>query len=303
MKKKNEIDSILSDEEIWFSSQVADPTHTFDEKEAFKHFNNRVIKLEKRTRFKRLFYKIEMAAIFILLLGFAVFLSYKQGEQNIQKCFTDIIVEAPLGSKSKICLPDSTILWLNAGSKVVYSQGFGVENRNLKLEGEGYFEVKKNKKVPFVVSTSELDVTVLGTKFNFRNYLDDREVIVELLEGKVSLMSQMEPDQVKYLAPMERMVMNKETGSMDILKSEGVAKASAWTQDILFFNEELLPDIVQDLMRSYGVQIEIKNQNLVESRFYGLFNIQKQNVFDVLDLFAKTGRLKYIVEDEVIYLL
>ena len=73
---------------------------------------------------------------------------------------------------------------LNAGSKIVYSQGFGVDDRNLSLEGEGYFEVTKNEKIPFVVETRELNLKVLGTKFNFKNYPEDEEVTVNLMEKK-----------------------------------------------------------------------------------------------------------------------
>lgn len=60
-----------------------------------------------------------------------------------------MVVEAPLGSRTKLYLPDGTLVWLNAGTKMVYSQGFGVDNREVILEGEGYFEVVKNKEIPF----------------------------------------------------------------------------------------------------------------------------------------------------------
>ena len=70
-------------------------------------------------------------------------------------------MEAPLGAKTKLILPDSTLVWLNAGSKIVYSQGFGVKDRHLRLNGEAYFEVRKNEKLPFDVMTKELNVKVL----------------------------------------------------------------------------------------------------------------------------------------------
>ena len=76
--------------------------------------------------------------------------------------FADISVEAPLGSKTKLYLPDGTLVWLNAGSRMTYSQGFGVDNRKVELEGEGYFEVKRNEKVPFFVKTKDLQLQVLG---------------------------------------------------------------------------------------------------------------------------------------------
>lgn len=108
-----------------------------------------------------------MASVLLLLIVSTI--SYWWGEHRLQRRFADIVVEAPLVGKTRLILPDSTLVWLNAGSKISYSQGFGVKDRHLQLNGEGYFEVRKDVKLPFDVKTRKLNVTVLGTKFNFRN--------------------------------------------------------------------------------------------------------------------------------------
>ena len=126
------------------------------------------------------------AAIIAVILAVGCF-SYWQGGVNVKDTFADISVEAPLGSRTKLYLPDGTLVWLNAGSRMTYSQGFGVDNRKVELEGEGYFEVQRNEKLPFFVKTKDLQLQVLGTKFNFRDYPEDHEVVVSLLEGKVEL--------------------------------------------------------------------------------------------------------------------
>ena len=84
-------------------------------------------------------------------------------------------------------MPDGTIVILNAGSRIIYPQNFGVYNRDVELQGEGYFEVARNIEMPFYVKTKELQVRVLGTKFNFRDYPEDKEVVVSLLEGRIVL--------------------------------------------------------------------------------------------------------------------
>ena len=89
-----------------------------------------------------------------------------------------------------------------------------MDNRQLSLEGEGYFEVMKNEEVPFEIDTKELDLRVLGTKFNFRNYPDDEEVTVNLMEGKVALRNGIREMPELYLTPDEKMVLNKATGQM-----------------------------------------------------------------------------------------
>ena len=87
----------------------------------------------------------------LLLLYCSQFLIFLiEGWNKYKRGIFDIIVEAPLGSRTKLTLPDGTLVWLNAGSRITYSQGFGVGNRKIELIGEGYFEVKRNEEVPFL---------------------------------------------------------------------------------------------------------------------------------------------------------
>lgn len=101
--------------------------------------------------------------------------------------YREYVVEVPDGAKSKITFPDGSIVWLNAGSKVKYDSNFAKASRKVELTGEGYFEVSKNKELPFVVSTGKLSVKVLGTKFNLKSYEEDSELKVTLKEGAVKV--------------------------------------------------------------------------------------------------------------------
>ncbi len=293
--------SNLTDEELWVSSAVADNTQQYDVDQAFERFRKRT-GLDQSGRQSYKWYRTwSVAAVAIVLLGLITVTAYWQGSRQIQSNFSDIVVEAPLGSKTKLTLPDGSTVWLNAGSKMVYSQGFGVSDRRLAFQGEGYFEVEKNDEMPFLVQTHDVNVTVVGTKFNFRNYPEDEEAVVELLEGKVALENQLKEDAVRYLSPNEKMVLHKATGEMDITSAK-VKEATLWTENILLFDEDLLPDIVRELERSYHVQIEIENEDLKQTRFYGQFNQLEQNIYDVLDMLSETGKLKYHEEGKVIYL-
>lgn len=293
--------SNLTDEELWVSSAVADDTQQYDVDQAFERFRKRT-GLDQSGRQSYKWYRTwSVAAVAIVLLGLITVTAYWQGSRQIQSNFSDIVVEAPLGSKTKLTLPDGSTVWLNAGSKMVYSQGFGVSDRRLAFQGEGYFEVEKNDEMPFLVQTHDVNVTVVGTKFNFRNYPEDEEAVVELLEGKVALENQLKEEAVRYLSPNEKMVLHKATGEMDITSAK-VKEATLWTENILLFDEDLLPDIVRELERSYHVQIEIENEDLKQTRFYGQFNQLEQNIYDVLDMLSETGKLKYHEEGKVIYL-
>lgn len=293
--------SNLTDEELWVSSAVADDTQQYDVDQAFERFRKRT-GLDQSGRQSYKWYRTwSVAAVAIVLLGLITVTAYWQGSRQIQSNFSDIVVEAPLGSKTKLTLPDGSTVWLNAGSKMVYSQGFGVSDRRLAFQGEGYFEVEKNDEMSFLVQTHDVNVTVVGTKFNFRNYPEDEEAVVELLEGKVALENQLKEEAVRYLSPNEKMVLHKATGEMDITSTK-VKEATLWTENILLFDEDLLPDIVRKLERSYHVQIEIENEDLKQTRFYGQFNQLEQNIYDVLDMLSETGKLKYHEEGKVIYL-
>lgn len=293
--------SNLTDEELWVSSAVADDTQQYDVDQAFERFRKRT-GLDQSGRQSYKWYRTwSVAAVAIVLLGLITVTAYWQGSRQIQSNFSDIVVEAPLGSKTKLTLPDGSTVWLNAGSKMVYSQGFGVSDRRLAFQGEGYFEVEKNDEMPFLVQTHDVNVTVVGTKFNFRNYPEDEEAVVELLEGKEALENQLKEESVRYLSPNEKMVLHKATGEMDITSAK-VKEATLWTENILLFDEDLLPDIVRELERSYHVQIEIENEDLKQTRFYGQFNQLEQNIYDVLDMLSETGKLKYHEEGKVIYL-
>ena len=279
--------------EIWFSSGVAGSMTSFDKEKAFERFKNRIEKAaiakEQKQRFTqsrsfKIFYRVA-AAILIILLPLA---GYWGGMETVKSGFSDIVVEAPMGARTKLYLPDGTLVWLNAGSKIVYSQGFGVDNRNLALEGEGYFEVKRNEKVPFEINTKELYLTVLGTKFNFRNYADDEEVVVNLLEGKVKLKNELVASADVYMFPNEKVILSKETGRM-VKTKINTSNSNLWTKDELYFDELLLEDIAKQLSRSFNVKIEVAD-SLKNQRFYGSFRIVGNSIEKILETISSTIR-------------
>ncbi|WP_072531265.1 FecR family protein [Bacteroides ilei] len=288
--------------EVWFSSGAVDEEVAFNAKKAFERFQNRVADAERQKehvhRFSWTMFLKAAAVVLIIILPIT---AYWQGQQVVKQNFADIVIEAPLGSCTKLNLPDGTLVWLNAGSKIIYSQGFGVDDRSLKLIGEGYFEVAHNKETPFKINTKELDLKVVGTKFNFRNYLDDKEIAISLLEGKVALVNKIKKMPELYLEPDEKMVLNKVTGEMKKLKTMA-DKSNLWMNDELFFDEILLEDIAKQLSRSFNVRIVVAD-SLKERRFYGSFKVQGNTVNQILQTMSSTNQLRYrcVNGDFVIY--
>ena len=285
--------------EIWFSAVSREAASVYDKDKAFENFRNRVESQKEIQSTSRRGFSLSAlwryAAVVAIIIA-AGCISYWQGEVNVKDTFADISVEAPLGSKTKLYLPDGTLVWLNAGSRMTYSQGFGVDNRKVELEGEGYFEVKRNEKIPFFVKTKDLQLQVLGTKFNFRDYPEDHEVVVSLLEGKVGLNNLLREEKEAVLSPDERAVLNKANGLLTV-ESVTATNASQWTDGYLFFDEELLPDIAKELERSYNVKIHIANDSLKTFRFYGNFVRREQNIQEVLEALASTEKMQYKIEE------
>lgn len=285
--------------EIWFSAVSREAASVYDKDKAFENFRNRVESQKEIQSTSRRGFSLSAlwryAAVVAIIIAVGC-ISYWQGEVNVKDTFADISVEAPLGSKTKLYLPDGTLVWLNAGSRMTYSQGFGVDNRKVELEGEGYFEVKRNEKIPFFVKTKDLQLQVLGTKFNFRDYPEDHEVVVSLLEGKVGLNNLLREEKEAVLSPDERAVLNKANGLLTV-ESVTASNASQWTDGYLFFDEELLPDIAKELERSYNVKIHIANDSLKTFRFYGNFVRREQNIHEVLEALASTEKMQYKIEE------
>lgn len=146
-----------------------------------------------------------------------------------------------------------------------------------------------------------MNLRVLGTKFNFKNYSNDEEVMISLVEGKVALQNGIKAMEELYLEPNERMVLNKLTGEM-VKSKANVEYANIWRDNKLFFDEELLEDIAKKLMRSYDVRIEVAD-SLRDRRFYGDFMINKNTIEEVLETIASTSRMNYRYEMESIYFI
>ena len=196
------------------------------------------------------------------------------------------------GETLEITLPDNSKVWLNENSILKYPEHFTKEKRELHLTGEAYFEVTKNKHIPFKVHTDELDVKVLGTKFNFRNYQDDLEAKVCLLEGKVALSTQ-QKETILHSDQQALLVMKT---VILLISNTKAAYSAEWTNDRRYFDEALLPDIVKELERSYNIKITIAAAALNSVRFYGNFRRREQSIREIMDVLSSTDKMTYTIE-------
>lgn len=216
----------------------------------------------------------------ILLIGCNYF--WYTYTENLTEVYTNADspyeIKVPAGSRTNIVLPDGTEVSLNAGSVLRYHRGFGIRERNVTLDGEGYFKVAKNAEVPFFVKTNDVQVQVVGTVFNVRAYDDDNYVMVSLLEGRVNLSAS--ANSVMKLFPNEQALYNKNTGRMEKLKTNA-SKACDWLDGGLTFENASFADIAHRLERKFQVKISIESERLKAEHFSGSFD-SNQNIYDIL---------------------
>ncbi len=290
----------LQAQEVWFSTISANHATRFDSEKAFQRFlsstislnvkeNKEIPTIKSKPFFELNFIRVAAAvAVLVVFTG----IGYWVGNGRNFGQLADVKVEAPFGSKTKMYLPDGTLVWLNAGSTLSYNQEFGVENRKIELVGEGYFEVTKNKALPFDVKTNEMTVRVLGTKFNYRNYSDEDEASVTLIEGKVYLSDNSSNTNGYTLIPNQQAVFDKSNKNIAI-NTVKATYSSDWTKGLISFDEEKLGNIARELERLYNVKISIADDSLLNYRFYGNFTRTEQSIEDVLDVLTSTDKLRY----------
>ncbi len=237
---------------------------------------------------------------------------------------TEIV--APLGAKCKVTLPDKTIVWLNAGSKISYDKSFNLKERLVQLEGEAYFSVAENKTCPFEVKTSDILITALGTKFNVKAYPEEETITATLEEGKINVVpiNAKKSTEPIILKPNENIVFYKHDNSLKLDNADGqypkgdknvknIAVPSkikiasdvntelytSWKEERWIFLGEPLPSLASKLERRFNMHIVFADDQLKDYKFSG--SIENETVEQILQALRLTAPLKFkIVKNTII---
>lgn len=201
-------------------------------------------------------------------------------------------VEVPAGQVKSIVLPDGTAVTMDAGSRIVYPAEFQSQSRQIFFCGEGYFEVASDETHPFVISTDDAKVEVVGTKFNLRSFPNDSSVELALYEGKVrfNYSNSLGQDTEYSVSPGEMIEYSREDASLKSKFFTG-REYSSWIGGDLIFRSKPLKEIASQLERTYNIRIVIRNQDLRDIPYY-LAVSGRQNVDDVVELLKMDSRLR-----------
>jgi transmembrane sensor len=213
-------------------------------------------------------------------------------------------IEAPSGSTSFVTLPDSSKVWLNAGSKISFNKDYGVDNRNITLDGEAFFDVVK-RKVSFNVHTEEQDITVLGTAFNVKAYKDDEKVITTLVRGSLKVLPDAPVSEEYLLKPGERLVLWKSrlkgnAQLAELQKQVDTEAETGWKDGWLAVRGESLDELARKIERLHDVKIVFANQELKKYRFTG--RIKQLSLEQVLRAMALTSPIEFQIDEKIVTL-
>lgn len=216
-------------------------------------------------------------------------------------------VHAEKGTRSRVTLPDGSVVWLNADSRLTYNNDFNSALREVYLEGEAYFDVVKNSQKPFIIHTSRMNIKVLGTTFNVRAYPNERTAETALIRGSVEVSAQGQEMRPVILKPNEKLVLYLEEQQpgkineqpkqefavrpLQVTEQDGFPLETAWVENKLVFRDEAFGTLAARLERWYGVQISLKDPEVRNLRFTGRF--EKETIEQVLKALQITAEFRY----------
>ncbi|MUH37842.1 DUF4974 domain-containing protein [Zobellia amurskyensis] len=209
-------------------------------------------------------------------------------------------LNVPYGKRFDVVLSDGTHVFLNSGTTLRYPVTFKEDmDRAVFLKGEAYFDVTKDENNPFVVHADQMEVKVLGTKFNVSHYAEDASINTVLVEGAVELYAKEgQSEEAVILKPGFKAELNKSSTQIS-LEKVNTRVYTAWVQGKLIFRNSSFREIRQTLERKYNISIRNTNKDLDEQLFDATFDIE--SIDEILQSFSKSYAITYkIIENEVI---
>lgn len=202
-------------------------------------------------------------------------------------------IKTPKGGRYTISLPDGSKVWLNSASSLTYPTTFASSERKVKLIGEAYFEIARNKKVPFRVESNNQTVEVLGTHFNINSYEDEAFIKTTLLEGSVRIILKSAKPNAQLLKPGEQSLTSATQSDIRVQHTD-TEKAIAWKNGYFKFKNTPIKDIMREIERWYDVEL-VYDGKLAPDEFTGYIS-NNVKISSVLKMLEESGGIKFTVK-------
>ena len=272
--------------------------------------------LEKPTGFskrKLAFIGIAAGIFTIFFINYSLRLDKSVTKQTNNAFVNEVVTKR--GSKSSIKLPDGTIVRLNTDSRLTYLNFTAGKNREVTLIGEAYFDVAHDSSRPFIIHTGKINIKVLGTSFNVRNYPQDKELETSLIKGKIEVSLESRPEDIITLKPTEKLIIAKEQDelatatkvkssidnkvvltSITYLRHDSLVAETSWLNDKMVFVNQPLDKIAIELERKYAITVSFKDEKVKTYRYTGVFeNVSLEKVFQLIKY---SKNINYKIDDK-----
>lgn len=205
-------------------------------------------------------------------------------------------ISTPRGGQYRVELPDGSEVWLNAASSLRFPTAFAGKERRVEITGEVYFEVAKNKAMPFIVSVNGAEIQVLGTHFDVMAYNDEPAFKTTLLEGSVKFVKD---GNYTMLKPGQQSQLTK-SGQLKVVSNVNLTTEVAWKNGFFDFEGLDFEIIARQLSRWYNVEV-IYNRK-IDDLFYAKIP-RNTKLSDVLKALELTGKVHFEIEGTKIIVL
>lgn len=248
-------------------------------------------KIKQQQQFIRNLFKY--AAIAVLLIGSTFFFTKYVFENDYHNQKNNTLY-VPAGQRAKLTLQDGSVVWLNANSTLKYPSRFSGKTRSVEIIGEGYFDIAKNKKKPFIVTTQQIEMIVLGTEFNVYSYPETGYIQTDLIEGSLMVYNSENKNKSVTLSPRQQVTISEK--EMIVGHSEP-SDYYLWKEGVYAFDNQRLITIIEKLQLYYDVKIVVEDPEIFNVRYTGKFR-QRDGVADILKVIQKIHPFKILMDKE-----
>ena len=280
-------------ESVWKSGEILNRMQQFDAKTALEKINKRIkLSYSESTIWQKL---QKIAAILLIpALIYSGFLTFQQIKNSklYSKTTEWQTIKTVAGMQSELELPDGSQVWLNSGTTLKYPLNFK-NNREVKITGEAFFEVKKDPNHPFLVKTEKINIEVLGTSFNVSSYPSENITEVVLKSGKVKLLTGNHQKKISYLLPNQRAVY-KNSNNRLLIDNVSIEKYTVWKDGILMFVNDSMPEVTRKLSRWFNIDIALEDNELEDYVYKATF--KNESLTQVLDLLKLSAPIEYTIK-------
>jgi ferric-dicitrate binding protein FerR (iron transport regulator) len=268
------------------------PSGKYSAKNSFPRVQERIHNSSQKFRLN--WWKYAAAAASVALL---VGLVYYRIQQPVEVQTYSLVAQ---NEREQFVLPDGSLVWLNAESKLTYTDAFGINLREVNLTGEAYFEIKKDVQRPFTVNMNGSHVQVLGTIFNIKAYPTDNEIITTLVEGSVKFVALHTDKHGVILQPGQQLSFNKDNENI-VVRDVDCSPYIAWKDGRLIFRQTPVKEALAIMEHTFRITITTTNSSLDYRKITGNFGTDEKPE-NILSVMQETLPFRYEVKHDTIFI-